>query len=112
MERQQFRTRSVGTKVTNQEFELFTLRAHRAGQTLSEWTRDVLLSETRNEGNNFDLICEVVGLQLLVMNVLAPLARGEKISTDQFQSIVKSVQLTKLKAAEDMLSRRRTSKEL
>jgi hypothetical protein len=45
------------------------------------------------------------------MNVLAPLARGERISLEQFQSIVRSVQATKVKAAQEMLSRRRESKE-
>jgi hypothetical protein len=107
-----FRTRSVGTKVTSDEFESLTGRARKDGLTLSEWTRDVLLRESRGEDRNFDLTCEVVGLQLLMMNVLAPLARGEKINTEQFQSIVKSVQSTKIKAAEEMLSRRRQEKEI
>jgi hypothetical protein len=45
------------------------------------------------------------------MNVLAPLARGERISVEQFQGIVRSVQATKVKTAQEMLSRRRESKE-
>jgi hypothetical protein len=112
MEQPRFRTRSVGTKVTSDEFESLTGRARKGGQTLSEWTRDVLLRESRSDDKNFDLICEIVGLQLLLMNVLAPLARGEKISAEQFQAIVKSVQSTKLKAAEEMLSRRRQGNEV
>ena len=81
------------------------------GRALGEWAREVLLRECRREHADFDLICEVVGLQLLLMNVLAPLARGERISVDQFQGIVRSVQSTKVKAAQEMLSRRRESKE-
>src|ERR1700691_6603210 len=112
MEQKRFRTRSVGTKVTNDEFESLTVRARKDGQTLSEWARDVLLRESRGEDRNFDLTCEVVGLQLLLMNVLAPLARGEKMTTEQFQVIVKSVQSTKTKAAKKMLPRRRQEKEI
>jgi hypothetical protein len=45
------------------------------------------------------------------MNLLAPLVRGERISAEQFQGIVGLVQSTKVKAAQEMLSRRRESKE-
>ena len=72
----------------------------------------MLLREIEENNRDFDLICEVVGLQLLVMNVLAPLARGEKITAEQFQGIVKSVQSAKIKAAEEMLSRRQQEKEV
>jgi hypothetical protein len=111
MEQQSFRIRSVGTKVTTSEFDSLKRRAKTYGQTLSEWTREVLLREVREEQSGFDLICEVVGLQLLLMNVLAPLSRGEKITADQFQTIVRSIQTTKVKAAQDMLARRRQPKE-
>jgi len=111
MERQSFRIRSVGTKVTANEFESLKQRARTDGQTLSEWAREVLLREIQGEQPAFDLICEVVGLQLLLMNVLAPMARGERITAEQFQGIVKSVQTAKVKAAGEMLSRGHQPKE-
>ena len=74
--------------------------------------RDVLLREAKEVHPNLDLISEIVGLQLLVMNVLAPLARGDRINAEQFQAIVRSVQTTKLKAAQEMLGRRREPKEV
>jgi hypothetical protein len=106
------RTVTVGGKFTREEYQALSQRASVNGQLLSEWARDVLLREIKSARWEFDLTCEVVGLQLLLMNVLAPLARGEKISAEQFQSIAKSVQSTKAKAAEEMLSRRRQSKEV
>ena len=81
------------------------------GQNLREWTRAILLRELKDEQPGLDLLSEVVGLQLLMMNVLAPLARGERIGAEQFQGIVRSVQSTKVKAAQEMLSRRRELKE-
>jgi hypothetical protein len=97
------RTQSIATR--------FTRKAEANGQNLREWVREVLLGEVKSENSCFDLVCEVVGLQLLLMNVLAPMARGEKITADQFQSIVKSVHSAKVKAAEEMFSRRRQPKE-
>lgn len=102
---------TLSTKLTPQEMELMETASKNDGRALGEWVRDVLLREVKGEGSDFDLLCEVVGLQLLLMNVLAPLARGERITAEQFQSIVRSVQTTKVKAAEEMLSRRRSPKE-
>jgi hypothetical protein len=103
---------TVGGKFTVSEHEQFSKIAAGKGQLLGEWAREVLLREIAENNRDFDLICEVVGLQLLVMNVLAPLARGEKITAEQFQGIVKSVQSAKIKAVEEMLSRRRQEKEV
>ena len=105
------RNKTVSTKLTESECVDAERAAAARGQWLSEWVRDVIVRELKDQRADFDLICEIVGLQLLLMNVLAPLARGEKITADQFQTIVKSVQATKLKAAEEMLSRRHQPKE-
>ncbi|HEV2133948.1 MAG TPA: hypothetical protein VGR47_06760 [Terracidiphilus sp.] len=106
------RNKTVSTKLTESECTDAERAAAARGQWLSEWVRDVIMRELKDQRADFDLICEIVGLQLLLMNVLAPLARGEKITADQFQAIVKSVQTTKSKAAEEMLSRRHPDKEL
>ena len=105
------RTITIGGKFTPIEYEELSKIASDCGQLLSEWAREVLLREAQAEESNLHLISEVVGLHLLLMNTLAPMARGEKISAEQFQAIVKSVQSTKVKAAEEMLSRRRQPKE-
>jgi hypothetical protein len=102
---------TVGGKFTVAEHEQFSRMASEKGQLLGEWAREILLREIEDDRRDFNLLCEIVGLQLLLMNVLAPLARGERIGTEQFQSIVKSVQATKTKAAEEMLARRRHPKE-
>lgn len=105
------RSQNLSTKLTGSEAKAIEDAASRTGKTPSEWAREVLLRESKSEPPVFDLICEVVGVQLLLMNVLAPVARGERISAEQFQSIVRSVQTTKVKAAQEMLARRRQSKE-
>ncbi len=105
------RTMTVGGKFTVSEYEVFSRMAAQKGQLLREWAREVLLREIKENNREFDLVCEVVGLQLLLMNVLAPMARGERITAEQFQGIVKSVQTAKVKAAGEMLSRRHQPKE-
>ena len=105
------RTITIGGKFTPTEYESLSKIASDSGQLLGEWAREVLLRESQSEEADLHLISEVVGIQLLLMNTLAPMARGDRISAEQFQAIVKSVQSTKVKAAEEMLSRRRQPKE-
>jgi hypothetical protein len=107
----QNRTQSIATRFTPSEASALTKKAEGSGQNLREWTRAILLRELKDEQPGLDLLSEVVGLQLLMMNVLAPLARGERITAEQFQGIVRSVQSTKVKAAQEMLSRRHELKE-
>lgn len=106
------RTHSIATRFTPSEAAALEDRATASGQNLREWTRAILLRELKDERPSFDLMSEVIGLQLLLMNVLAPLARGERISAEHFQTIVRSVQSTKVKAAREMLARRREPKEV
>jgi hypothetical protein len=106
------RVATLSTKLTPQEMELMVTASENDGRALGEWAREVLLHECRREHADFDLICEVVGVQLLLMNVLAPMARGERITPEQFQGIVKSVQTAKVKAAGEMLLRRHQPKEV
>ena len=42
--KRELRTKSVGTKVSEAELRVLESRAERAGLTLSEWVRDVLLA--------------------------------------------------------------------
>jgi hypothetical protein len=103
---------NLSTKLTEIEAKQIEDAASRTSRTPSEWMREILLREAKEIHPNLDLVSEIVGLQLLVMNVLAPLARGERITAEQFQAIVRSVQSTKVKAAQEMLARRRELKEV
>jgi hypothetical protein len=103
---------NLSTKLTEIEAKQIEDAASRTCKTPSEWMREVLLREAKEIHPHLDLVSEIVGLQLLTMNVLAPLARGERISAEQFQAIVRSVQSTKVKAAQEMLARRREAKEV
>jgi hypothetical protein len=87
--------------------------AFAAGKTLSEWARQVLLAaaEPSREASETVLLTEIVGVQLLLMNALAPLARGELIGAEQYEAILKSVQASKERAAQELLTKRMRREE-
>ncbi len=105
------RTQSIATRFTVEEEKALLRKSESEGKNLREWAREALLREARVEYSTLDMITEIVGLQLLFLNTLGPVARGERISAEQFQGIVQMVKTNKAKAADEMLSRRRSAKE-
>jgi hypothetical protein len=108
------RTQNLSTKLTEEEARRLENAAMESGKTLSEWAREVLLTAAgakANAATDCVLLTEIVGLQLLLMNALAPLTRGEQIGAEQYQAILKSVQMTKSRAAMELLAKRACGEE-
>ena len=108
------RNRTVSTKLTELEFAEAERAAATRGQWLSEWVRDVIVREVRIESEERiaeHAFTELVGLQLLLMNVLQPLLLGQKISNEQFQNLVEQIQATKQDKARELLARRGVKQE-
>lgn len=101
---------NVSAKLTRSELIEVQNAAAAAGKTVSEWSRDVLLHSVSEDfaRANADpiLFTEVVGVQLFLMNVLSPITRGERIPPERYQSIIKSVQTNKARAAQEVLAKR------
>jgi hypothetical protein len=109
------RTQNLSTKLTEAEERELQQTSAAEGKTLSEWAREVLLRSART-GDSSSMpdsmvLTEVVGLQLFLMNVLSPLARGEHLAAEQYQSIVKSVQANKVRTTQELIAKRQ-GKEL
>lgn len=109
------RTQNLSTKLTEEEERRMEAAATAAGKTLSEWAREVLLeaapSSVKAAAENV-LLTEIVGLQLLLMNALAPLTRGEQMGSEQYQAMLKSVRASKSRAAQELLARRARGEEI
>jgi len=104
------RTETISTKLTPDEQRELEQASLAAGKKMGEWVRDVLLrSARRNQsaaGEDAILLTEIVGIQLFLMNVLSPLTRGEQLSEEQYETIVRAVQASKANAARELFARR------
>jgi len=109
------RTQNLSTKLTEAEERELQQASAAEGKTVSEWAREVLLHSARTADSSSMpdsvVLTEVVGLQLFLMNVLSPLARGEHLTAEQYQSIVKSVQANKVRTTQELIAKRQ-GKEL
>jgi hypothetical protein len=108
------RTQSIATRFTRSEEQVLQKRAEATGQNLREWARDVLLRVAVNESRaemEIHIFTELVGIQMLLMNALDPLLRGEKMAQEQLTALYRRVQTTKAAQAHDLLAKRGQSKE-
>ena len=79
------RSQSIGTKLTPDEERQILVAAEADGKAPSEWARDLLLrgAVASNRGETeMHLFTELVGIQMLLMNALDPLLRGEKMTRE------------------------------
>jgi hypothetical protein len=88
-------------------------RAEANGQNLREWARDVLLRVVVNESRaemEMHIFTELVGVQMILMNALDPLLRGEKMTQEQLAALYRRVQTTKAAQAQELLAKRGQNK--
>jgi len=95
------RSRSLGTKLTIKE-ELELVRAAESeGKSASEWAREVLLRDARRAGND-PLFIELIATRMILLNLLKPLAMGQKVTPEDFTRISATVRSDKRKVAREI----------
>lgn len=100
------RSRSIGTKLTPAEEKQILAAAEAQGKAPSEWVREILLREARGSAGaptGSVVLTELVGLHLFLINVLSPMARGERITQEHFQEILRHVREHKDGAAAEII---------
>ena len=113
-EQPELRARTASTKVTDSEFAELDAFASQRGQSISEWIRQTLLSEVRNQRNSATTVhvfTELIGIQLLLMNTLGPLIRCEKMTSEHMDAVFRQVQSTKGRKAQEILMKRLNAEE-
>jgi cob(I)alamin adenosyltransferase len=83
--KREVRSKSVGTKVTEAELRVLESRAERAGLTLSEWVRDVLLGSSIETGTLAAaraILAEVLAMRTILLNFMLKVGEGTAIPED------------------------------
>ena len=79
------RTKSIGFKVSEEEYA----QLETVGRTLGEWCREVILRA--GSASDDPALAEIVGVRLLLVNVLRPLAAGEKLAPEAFDKMLDQI---------------------
>ena len=108
------RSRILSARFTESEYAVLENFAWSKGTTLADWVRDVLLRSLEVSSQpqmEMHIFTELVGIQMLLMNTLEPLLRGDKIVPEQLAILFRQVQTTKAAKAQELLAKRSQNRE-
>ena len=108
------RNRILSARFMESEHTALENFAWSKGMTLADWVRDVLLHNLegpREAQMEMHIFTELVGIQMLQMNTLEPLLRGDKLPQEQLAVLFRQVQTTKAAKAQELLAKRSQNKE-
>jgi hypothetical protein len=96
------RTKSIGTKLTAEEYAQVTRVAD--GHSLSEWLRDVLLGMVAPQPADHVLLAEVLALRTIVLNLQFAVASGDPPTTDAVKRLIERADDEKSRRAFERLT--------
>jgi hypothetical protein len=85
------RTKSIGFKVSEAEYAQLETAAQASGQTLGEWCREMVLASASDAERRDPALAEIIGVRLLLVNVLGPMAAGEKVTAEKFNQLLDQI---------------------
>jgi hypothetical protein len=85
----------VTAKLTKEELGRVTEFAKSQGLARGEWIRDVILREIRGGSASDPSLAEILGVRLLLVNVLRPLAAGQRLTPEAFDKLLDEISQAK-----------------
>jgi hypothetical protein len=85
------RRKSIGFKVSEEEYAQLETAAQASGRTLGEWCREVVLASASDAERRDPALAEILGVRLLLVNVLGPVAAGEKVTAEKFNQLLDQI---------------------
>ena len=105
-DRQALRVFPVTAKLTREERKAITEFAQSQGIARGQWIRDVILAELRCATAQNAPLAEILGVRLLLVNVLRPLAAGQKLPPEVFDKLLDEISTAKHELAGKLMSER------
>jgi hypothetical protein len=97
------RTKSIGTRVSEQEYARLERVAQKASKTLAEWCREVLLNSAN--GGAADTAAgaraEAFLAEVVALNVLFKQSNGERLTAEEMQRLIDRADSDKLRKARE-----------
>src|ERR1700687_3974980 len=90
----------VTAKLTKEERGRVTEFARSQGLARGEWIRDVILREERGGSARDPSLAEILGVRLLLVNWVRPLAAGQRLAPEAFDKLLDEISDAKHKLAD------------
>ena len=96
------RTKSIGFKVSQDEYVRLDAAAQTSGGSLGEWCREVLLASLeRGKPTPAEqtVVSEVLALRTILLNVVFSLAEGKVVTQEEMSALIERADAEKLNKA-------------
>jgi hypothetical protein len=107
VDRETLRVYPVTAKLTKAERKSITDFARTQGLARGQWIRELLLREMTSGSRPDVSLAEILGVRLLLVNVLRPLASGQKLSPEAFDKLLDDISKAKHELASKLLTERK-----
>ena len=99
------RTRTVSTKVTEEDLAGLEAQAAEHDVNLSEWVREALLDrlKPRDALNNETVLAELMALRTIVINLAIAQARRQPMNQDKIQELIAYANRERFRRAEERI---------
>ena len=110
MSADQLRNRTVGSKMTETEYEQLLAVAEVEGLTLGEWCREVLLERASTNARKQPsateqtLLAEFIALRMILINALSKLGQKKELTDQEFQGLVERADQERFSRAQERLA--------
>jgi len=107
---EQLRSRTVGSKMTENEYAQLAAIAEREGVTLGEWCREVLLARANATAGvaatvtEQALLAEIVALRAILLNALYKLAPQEDLTDLDLDRLIERADKERFQRAKERLA--------
>ena len=108
------RTKSIGFKVSEEEYAQLDAEAQTVRRSLGEWCREILLASVNSQEpkvatdsastGEVALMAELVALRAILLNVLFRQANGKTLTAPEMQELIDRADSGKLKKARERLA--------
>ena len=113
------RTKSIGTKVSDDEYAQLERAAQKSAKTLGEWCREVMLANANGQPAKLNgmgseanaVMAEVIALRAILLNVLFKQANGERLTPEEMQRLIDRADSDKVQKARERLDQATHSKQ-
>jgi len=94
----------VTVKLTKDELEMVNDFSKSKALARGEWIRDVILKEILKSSASDPSLAEILGVRLLLVNVLRPLAAGQQVTNEVFDKLLDEISIVKHQLASTIAS--------
>jgi hypothetical protein len=104
MEKPLLRNKSIGTKVSDEEYAQLEKLAEARGLTLSEWFRELVLAELIAHPAEQIILSEILALRMLYLNTVQMIGQRGELTTEELRKLIERVDREKQAKARERLT--------